>query len=66
MRITRDNVESARERAENLIEALERFRDAAETWLEEPDAENADERRSAREEMEGALDELESLGLTLG
>lgn len=68
MQITRTNVQELMQYAEDLIENLEVAKEAAETWDglqdEEPKTEEVrDEIRTAREELEGAIQEIDASSL---
>lgn len=63
MRITRENIAEFRETAEALKDELDSVLEAAETWDDlqdgERNADTAEEIRSAREELESGLDNLD-------
>jgi hypothetical protein len=67
MRITRENIQQFVDISETLVEQLQAASEAAETWEgyqdEERTADNADEIRDAREELESTLAEIDASSL---
>ena len=66
MRITQENVQTAGDKVDDIISYLEEFGEAADTWLKlqgETDEDSKEEKRSAREDMEAALENLKGLGV---
>lgn len=67
MRVTRENIQEFIALADELIDALNEAKDAAETWDDLQDAEKsadtAEEIRGAREELDNSLETIDATGV---